>query len=72
MRVLINNDVITVTCSSCNSELAVECDDVESTDIGHGHSHMQWVNCCVCGKEIGLSRDQIPNHWLSSIFQDDF
>jgi len=71
VRVIENNDVIEVTCSRCGSKLVVECEDVQTTDIGHGHSHMQWANCCQCGKEIGIPLEKIPSHWRAYLFVDD-
>lgn len=71
MRVITNNDVIEVTCSRCGSELAAEIHDIQHTDIGHGRAEMQWVNCCVCGREVCVPLKQIPVHWRSYIFADD-
>jgi len=68
MRVLKNNDTVKVACGKCKSILAVECGDVITSDFGHGHAHEFWVNCVVCGKENGLTRDDFPNRWLSAIF----
>jgi len=71
MRVLRNNDTIRVTCTGCKSVLAVECDDVKTSDIGHGHASEFWARCAVCGKEICLSREQIPTRWISAILANN-
>ena len=71
MRVIRNNDTIKLICSGCKSVLAVECQDVETSDIGHGHAHEFWVRCAVCGKENGLTRDDLPNWWLGAIFSNN-
>ena len=71
MRVLKNNDTVKVICAKCKSVLAVECGDVITSDIGHGHAHEFWVRCAVCGKENGLTRDDLPNWWLGAIFSNN-
>ena len=71
MRVLRNNDTVKVVCVKCKSVLAAECSDVETSDIGHSHAHEFWVHCAVCGKENGLTRDDLPNHWLGAIFANN-
>ena len=71
MRVIQNNDVIEITCSGCKSRLAINSDDVQTSDIGHGHSHEFWINCSVCGKENGFSRNVFPNRWLPIIIKNN-
>jgi ribosomal protein S27E len=69
MRVLVNNDVIKITCPGCESVLGVEIGDIQVNDVGHG-SPAQWVTCPICRQTVGVPLKNIPPPWRQTLFDE--
>ncbi len=69
MKVLKNNNYITVECPRCKSSLGVFSKDIHYNEISH-HSSTFEVSCEACGKSFGIDSKLIPQSWKDVIIPD--
>ena len=70
MRVVWDNDTVSVTCPVCKSVLAVSKGDINANEMGHYGDEFQ-CTCGSCSACINIESSKIPRRWLSYFYGND-
>lgn len=62
MKIIKDNDVITINCTHCQSTLEINKRDLQYF-YNFGHCSYLYVDCAVCGKMIQIKNDSISASW---------
>lgn len=70
MRVLKNNDTVSVCCGRCGRSLSISSGSIKARDVGRDDEHTFWVDCS-CGAMMELTQHDFPQRWLGAIFANN-
>jgi endogenous inhibitor of DNA gyrase (YacG/DUF329 family) len=70
MKVLVDNNHISVECPHCKSSLGVFVEDIRYNEMAH-HTSVFETDCGACGKPVGIKDPSIPPSWKHVIIPDD-